>query len=777
MATGLGSSTFINVNTTRKTVALAGETVSANADRLACMVKLAFRVRAAEDVFTGMSALVSNVGRWTVALVVPADSVAGAGIVFIALDNLDTMDSRVSRCSRRAPAMVTPGCVCADRRYATFAVRSKRLGALVDIVTAHASVARVTRRTGAGEASQRVGAQRALSAEPAGSQEPVALVDVLAESERVAGETGRARAAVAARGVAAQRPLAAKTRRALVNAALVHVYAPSADVRGVEGEADVADAGRLLAVGLAGGVAAALDHLAGRDTRLLGVPDEVFGAVAAVAAVRVGALGVLATGIGQALVDISTTALRRRVYLLESGLALTQEPALGVDAGRVAATSATRQALISINALLLVGRHLVSFLALAEVVDALGIVRAVVERRAFHAHNVPLARLVGVSGVTLGTLAAVASGTVVAQASDGAGILGALVHVEALNPWVSGVALFAGAVVRTHVVQADRVQAASGWPRTFVQVVTTGRQLCLADVSQLAATEVAALRVGAVRVGAAGMRALVDVLAGDLRVSGESGRTLAVETSGGVDARCARSAGELRVQALVHVHASVVGAARKGLVARPALALKAAGKVVAHGVGAARVVSALVDIVTFDRGVSGESVGADALVAARYVVTEGVQAAGVRVLALVNVVAGHGGVAGEASLTLADVVSRQVAALGVLHAQRCQRGYLTLVDVVAVEPVSFVSWKTGAVEAAHGVGAVGEHVARPVLALVLVWHFAAFASVAVVTVAQVVQAGPVRTPGHLGMAMILVCALEVPGQFVRSLETLGHAIA
>lgn len=96
---------------------------------------------------------------------------------------------------------------------------------------------------------------------------------------------------------------------------------------------------------------------------------------------------------------------------------------------------------------------------------------------------------------------------------------------------------------------------------------------------------------------------------------------------------------------------------------------------------------------------------------------------------------------------------------------------------MAVEPVSFVSWKTGAVEAAHGVGAVGEHVARPVLALVLVWHFAAFASVAVVTVAQVVQAGPVRTPGHLGMAMILVCALEVPGQFVRSLETLGHAIA
>lgn len=777
MAARLGSSALIDVNTTRKTVTLAGETVSTNTNRLACMVQLAFCVCAAKDVFTGMSTLVAEVRRRTVALVVPTDSVAGAGIVSITLDNLNTSDSGVSRCSWWAPAVVAPGRVCTNGGYSALAVRSKRLGALVDIVTAHTSVARVTGRTGAGEAPQGVGAQRALSAEPAGSKQPVAFVDVLAESERVTRETGRARAPVAARSVAAQRSLAAQTRGTLVNAALVHVYASGADVGRVEGEADFTNAGSLLAVGLAGGMAAALYHVAGRDARLLGVADEVFGAVAAVAAVRVGTLGVLAARVCQALVDVSAAALRRRVYLLESGLALTQEPALGVDAGRVAAASAPGQALVSIDAFLLVGRHLISFLALAEVVDALGVVRAVVVRGALHANNIPLARLVGVSGVTLGALAAVTSGTVVAQASDGAGILRALVHVEALNPWVSRVALFTGAVVRTHVVQADRIQAASGWPRTFVQVVASGRQLCFANVSQLAATEVAALRVGAVRVGAAGMWALVDVLAGDLGVSSESGRALAVETAGRVDARRARTAGEVRVQALVHVHAAVVGTAGKGLVSGLALALEAARQVVAHGVGAARVVSALVDIVTFDRGVSGVSVGADALVAARHVVTEGVQAAGVRVLALVDIVAGHGSVSGEASLTLADIVSRQVAALGILHAQRCQRRDLALVDVVAVEAVPFVSGKTGAVEAAHGVGAVGEHVAWPVLALVLVWHFAAFASVAVVTVAQVVQAGAVRTPGHLGMAVIPVCALEVPGQFVRSLETLGHAIA
>lgn len=465
------------------------------------------------------------------------------------------------------------------------------------------------------------------------------------------------------------------------------------------------------------------------------------------------------------------------MYLLVSRLALTQETAFGVDAGRIAAACSTGQALVSVDALLLVGRHLVSFLALAEVVDALGVVRAIVIRRALHANNIPLARLVGVSGVTLGALAAVAAGTVVAQASDGAGILGALVHVEALNPWVPRVALLADAVVRTHVVQADRVQAARCWSRTLVQVVTAGRQLCLADVSQLAAAEVTALSVGAVRVGTAGVRTLVDVLAGDLRVSGESRRALAVEASGRVDARGTRAAREVRVQALVHVHAAVVGAAGKGLVAGLALALEAARKIVAHGVGTARVVSALVDIVTFDRGVSCESLGADALVAAGHIVAEGVQAAGVRVLALVNVVAGHCGVSGESSLALADVVSRQVAALGVLHAQRGQRWDLALVDVVAVEPISFVSRKTGTVEAAHGVGAVGEHVARPVLALVLVWHLATFASVSVVTVAQVVQTGAVRTPRHLGMAVIPVCALEVPGQFVRSLEALGHAVA
>lgn len=117
-------------------------------------------------------------------------------------------------------------------------------------------------------------------------------------------------------------------------------------------------------------------------------------------------------------------------------------------------------------------------------------------------------------------------------------------------------------MVRTHIVQTECVLAAGGRTRALVQIVASSRQLCLADVSQLAAAEVASFRVGAVRVGAACVRALVDVLAGDLWVPGESRRALAIEASGRVDACGSRAAGKVRVQALVHVHAAVVSTAR-----------------------------------------------------------------------------------------------------------------------------------------------------------------------------------------------------------------------
>lgn len=307
--------------------------------------------------------------------------------------------------------------------------------------------------------------------------------------------------------------------------------------------------------------------------------------------------------------------------------------------------------------------------------------------------------------------------------------------------------------------------------------MTASGQVRLADVAQLASAEVASFRVRAVRVGSAGMRTLVNVLAGEFGVAGESRRTLAVEAPRGVDAGGLRPAREVGVQTFVDVDAALVLPSRQRPVARLTLAVVAARRVVAHRVGTARVAPTLVHIVTFGRGVPRVSGRAEAGVAARSVLALGVEAARVGVLTLVHVVAGDRRVPGEALLALADVVARQVAALGVLHAQRGQGGNLALVDVVAVEAVALVAREAGAVEAAHGVGAVGEHVARPVLALVLVGHLASLAAVAVVAVAQVVQAGAISAPGHLRVAVVSVRALEIPGEFVGSLEALRDAIA
>lgn len=131
-----------------------------------------------------------------------------------------------------------------------------------------------------------------------------------------------------------------------------------------------------------------------------------------------------------------------------------------------------------------------------------------------------------------------------------------------MNPWVTGVAFLAATVVRTHVIETEGVQPTGGGPRALVQVVTAGGQVRLADVAQLASAEVASFRVRAVRVGSAGMRALVDVLAGEFGVAGESRRALAVEASRGVDAGGPRTAREVSVQTLVDVDAALVLASR-----------------------------------------------------------------------------------------------------------------------------------------------------------------------------------------------------------------------
>lgn len=109
LTTGWASSTFVDINTARETVALTSKTVRANTDRLPCVVKLAFGVGTTEDVFARVSAVVSEIRRRAVTLVVSANGMAGTGVVSFALDDLDTSDSWVSRCPGRASAVVAPG--------------------------------------------------------------------------------------------------------------------------------------------------------------------------------------------------------------------------------------------------------------------------------------------------------------------------------------------------------------------------------------------------------------------------------------------------------------------------------------------------------------------------------------------------------------------------------------------------------------------------------------------------------------------------------------------
>lgn len=111
LTTGWTSSTFVDINTARQTVALTSKTMCANTNRLPGVVKLAFGVGTTEDVFARVSAVVSEIRRRAVALVVSANGVARTSVVSFALDDLNTSDSWVSRCPGRAPAVVASRCV------------------------------------------------------------------------------------------------------------------------------------------------------------------------------------------------------------------------------------------------------------------------------------------------------------------------------------------------------------------------------------------------------------------------------------------------------------------------------------------------------------------------------------------------------------------------------------------------------------------------------------------------------------------------------------------
>lgn len=131
---------------------------------------------------------------------------------------------------------------------------------------------------------------------------------------------------------------------------------------------------------------------------------------------------------------------------------------------------------------------------------------------------------------------------------------------------------------------------------------------------------------------------------------------------------------------------------------------------------------------------------------------------GVR-FALVDISALDTSVTLESRLALAHIMSRKIATLRVLHALGRELRNLALINVCAFVPVSFVTLIARAEVAAERVGAVAEHVARSVLALVHVGHVTAFASVTIVTVALRVQARAVLALAPCRVQTV-VCAFD-----------------
>jgi len=175
------------------------------------------------------------------------------------------------------------------------------------------------------------------------------------------------------------------------------------------------------------------------------------------------------------------------------------------------------------------------------------------------------------------------------------------------------------------------------------------------------------------------------------------------------------------------------------------LAAEAADLVGAPGPRAAGVGLTLVDVDTSVIRIALESLKALTGVISDLVEADSVGATDVWFQALVDISTFDLPVSFEAFLALADEMCWKIAAFCVGDTSARQLWIFTLVDVLTVVPVTAVAFSTGAEVAAQGVGAVGEHVAGAVLALVVVRHVAALAAVAVIAVALAVQAGAVLT--------------------------------
>lgn len=200
-------------------------------------------------------------------------------------------------------------------------------------------------------------------------------------------------------------------------------------------------------------------------------------------------------------------------------------------------------------------------------------------------------------------------------------------------------------------------------------------------------------------------------------------------------------------------------------------AQEAAFGVVAQGVLSTDFLGTFVVIVAADSSVSGVAGQTGTRVTAFGIGAVRLVAARVRLLTLVHVLALFETVADKAGAAIADVARRHVAAFGIADTLGRQIGF-TFVDVFALESISFVTGQTATVEAAERIGAVSEHVTRPIFALVVIRSFAGTSSEAVVAMALVVEANSILT-----RRITYAGTLELLGQLVRTVVTLSATVA
>jgi hypothetical protein len=193
------------------------------------------------------------------------------------------------------------------------------------------------------------------------------------------------------------------------------------------------------------------------------------------------------------------------------------------------------------------------------------------------------------------------------------------------------------------------------------------------------------------------------------------------------------------------------------------VALSATDHVGADGTGSAGVrIFAFVLVDAAIERVTYEAFRTRAGVVSGRVETKSILSAGVGLSAFVDIETLNFSVSFESCVTFAKEMGWQVATPRVFHAPPRYRGILAFVNILAVEAVAPVPGVASAREAAQGVGAVGEDVARPVFALVLVWNFTVASSISVVAMALAVQASAILTGGSI-LFVTIICTLEFVG--------------